>query len=113
MHPTVSKTICVIELAAAKPPPSLRYTPFLILCAAFGLDYSTMILNNSNSTVRVIFTSIAALLIIKIAVLEKARKDQKVSNKMHILESAVASPLPTCYPSALLAALLPIRSGDA
>ena len=53
---TVSKTIYIIELAAAKPPPTLRYTSFLMLFGAFGLVSSTVSLINSNSKVHVIFT---------------------------------------------------------
>ena len=56
MHQEAAKTIYIIELAAAKPPPTLRYTYFLMLLGAFGLVFSTVSLINSNSKVHVIFT---------------------------------------------------------
>ena len=56
MDQKVANTIYIIELAAAKPPPTLRYTSFLMLFGAFGLVSSTVSLINSNSKVHVIFT---------------------------------------------------------
>ena len=64
--------MCIIELAAAKPPPTLRYTPFLKLFGAFTLVYCTMVLISSNSAVHVISASVAESLLIGITVLEKA-----------------------------------------
>ena len=54
MHQTASKSIYIIELAAAKP--TIRYTYFKMLFCAVGLVSSTVSLINSNCKVHVIFT---------------------------------------------------------
>ena len=56
MHQIASKTICIIELAAAKPPPTLRYTSVLMPFGAFVFVSSTVILINSHSKLHAIST---------------------------------------------------------
>ena len=55
----------------------------------------TVILIASNSAVHVNFAWSAALLLIRINVLEKANLEEKVSKHMDILELVAASPPPT------------------
>ena len=77
---------------AAAPPEGVGDIP---MPSHYPLDNrNTVIPINSNSKMHVIFTSTAELMLIRITVMEKTQMDHIVSEKMHILELAAASPPP-------------------